>query len=998
MIAELLAVSPSLLPAPSRARALLFALGHIAYALLEASSYAHARVVFALQAMLFAAAAAEGCIAVRHPSLYALPLADIWRCFVEPRTACVYVIASPHLGAEYIGSTGCWRSRLYSHARHILLPGLKGQQFVHTYARPFRCDYAFVPVSLTGGCYLEDRLIRTFSPALNVHSKPGLRCAPPLSAHLLAARRCHRQRRRAARGPGPDLGIASYSCGGVRYPLLFDALCAAAEAGGSALVFASPASQWLDSTKVLLRCFGSCLVTCLPLSLVDAPLERAWPLLKARARQGRFIFSVERASKAHPFVLARTTLLELLADRSSVRRLYYMPQTALITLMRAAHHFTPVRSRHALCALVNGVHKARFQHTLLCTPLVRVPWGLHAFSAPAARSARLLLGELGLPRPLASYLQQRTRVVCARGRTIAQLLHGHIRLAQSASLSELLSAVDDGLVVRLEDLAALHPALRPLACHSGVCPVGAPGRAVALLCAQLRGLCAPYAAALPAPATARLDAFAVAASAAARTAILGQQRAYAAAGVPPLAWWLRMRRAFDACGLVCLPLDRDPHRTAVCSKAHYLSRLRALFLGDTTHYAPCPGASPASVVAQWRADYVRNGWQAFGPFDSRGTVGYAYCFPKAKNITRSRVIVSCVRHPMRRLLHAVGRALMHLLAHCAFPSYNLASVGAFTQRLHAYAATLGPDEMLLALCTDVKEMYTGMDHAATLDSVQFMLAHCTLRMRACSVSVAPGWRGDVYGGDSRAQGVTVFPLSSLLPFVQWELSNLVFTLGPGVLRRQVVGAAMGGFTSPACAQCVAAVAEYRCMRAFIDGGLLFGARYMDDTLTLINLTRARCEPGAVAAILRNSLRMYTPAGLEVEIEAVGVRATMLCSTVLATSPLTCTFWNKNAAPGPQRVRRFLPAFARAPSARRSLFAGTLCRVAAATFPACVPGLAPTLLQLRFEFRALGYPAPAFDRAVRAFAHARCYSPDCAVWRALLASYTQMVRAATFRPP
>ena len=144
--------------------------------------------------------------------------------------------------------------------------------------------------------------------------------------------------------------------------------------------------------------------------------------------------------------------------------------------------------------------------------------------------------------------------------------------------------------------------------------------------------------------------------------------------------------------------------------------------------------------------------------------------------------------------------------------------------------------------------------------------------------------------------------------------------------------------------------------------------------------------------------MYAPAGLEVEVESAGVRANMLCSTVLATYPLSCTFWNKNAAPGPQRVRRFMPAFTRQPSAHRALFTSTLSRVAAATFPSGVPGLAPTLFQLRAEFSSLGYHAPAFDRAVRAFARARCYSPESAFWRELCASYSRMVRAAVFRPP
>lgn len=56
-------------------------------------------------------------------------------------------------------------------------------------------------------------------------------------------------------------------------------------------------------------------------------------------------------------------------------------------------------------------------------------------------------------------------------------------------------------------------------------------------------------------------------------------------------------------------------------------------------------------------------------------------------------------------------------------------------------------------------------------------------------------------------------LYDLMPFVHFELTNLFFATKPNVMRRQVVGSN--------CAQCVASVAKYRCVRTFIDSGLLF---------------------------------------------------------------------------------------------------------------------------------------------------------------------------------
>lgn len=77
------------------------------------------------------------------------------------------------------------------------------------------------------------------------------------------------------------------------------------------------------------------------------------------------------------------------------------------------------------------------------------------------------------------------------------------------------------------------------------------------------------------------------------------------------------------------------------------------------------------------------------------------------------------------------------------------------------------------------------------------------------------------------------------PLVDFQIPNLRFPLGPDVLRRQVVGAAMGGFISPACTQYIASMQEYCCVRTFIESGLLCAARYdtyMDDTFMIAHLS------------------------------------------------------------------------------------------------------------------------------------------------------------------
>ena len=107
-----------------------------------------------MQSMLFAYPVDVGMLSVRHPSLAALPLASIWRCFTVPHSPSVYVIVSSYYTDEDLGSTCDWVSRLYSHARHILLPGLTCQRYVHSDVHYFRFEYDFIPIRVAGGGFM----------------------------------------------------------------------------------------------------------------------------------------------------------------------------------------------------------------------------------------------------------------------------------------------------------------------------------------------------------------------------------------------------------------------------------------------------------------------------------------------------------------------------------------------------------------------------------------------------------------------------------------------------------------------------------------------------------------------------------------------------------------------------------------------------------------------------------------------------------------------------
>jgi hypothetical protein len=163
----------------------------------------------------------------------------------------------------------------------------------------------------------------------------------------------------------------------------------------------------------------------------------------------------------------------------------------------------------------------------------------------------------------------------------------------------------------------------------------------------------------------------------------------------------------DSCGLVYMPLDRDLRSSALKSKGSYLSRLRRLFLEVEIHYESS-AQSASTLLRLWHACFVARRWSSSLEIFTLRMASDIYCFPKAKNVVCDRVIVSCVRHPLRSILHRFGCILIRLLCRCAFAHFNLLSVADFIQKWEQYSNTVSSCDTLLGVYTDVKEMHIGM--------------------------------------------------------------------------------------------------------------------------------------------------------------------------------------------------------------------------------------------------------------------------------------------------
>jgi hypothetical protein len=344
---------------------------------------------------------------------------------------------------------------------------------------------------------------------------------------------------------------------------------------------------------------------------------------------------------------------------------------------------------------------------------------------------------------------------------------------------------------------------------------------------------------------------------------------------------------------------------------------------------------------------------------------------------------------LKHVLGRAGRALIYLLARVAFQHFNMRTVQQLTSRLAAPMRWCADGDQVLLMVADIKEMYTGMLHSECVAAVQFVIDRCKERLRSPYISVSKHRHGPVFAGNSKAADMVVFPVAALLQLLQFELSNLYFTVGTDILLHQVIGAAMGGFTSPAAAQAVACVAEYRSMTVFVASGYLAASRFMDDTLVAINLTALqRSGQYTLGHLLSSLFECYQPAGLQLELERAGLTVAVLQSIVsVACGEVHAYFWNKNAAyrlTGVQKVCRFIPTQQGCVSVaqQRCTVTSLLHRVAASTLEVSVPMLLPVLLQLRYELESMGYPGSIFNHSIRSFVHRQQGYSTHAAWRAL----------------
>lgn len=414
----------------------------------------------------------------------------------------------------------------------------------------------------------------------------------------------------------------------------------------------------------------------------------------------------------------------------------------------------------------------------------------------------------------------------------------------------------------------------------------------------------------------------------------------------------------------------------------------SLTVAQPQTYRLCSLLTSSTVLSSWKF--------RFKPFSHLGNlrageVPYAYVFPKHKDLSRYRPIVSYAQAPHRVILRSVARGLFFVLQDLPVPHFNLWSAfgvrsGLFhtLENLSQQCESRGFDNIdLRMLSLDIKDMYTALPHAAIRTAVTWCCSEYHRKRRRDRVSIAirgktDGRRGRTYDTAQRREIL----LAEMVDIADINLQESFFTAGDLIILQRV-GIPMGCPLSPALAICVCIYAEAMLLlsRAVVERPIV-GIRYFDD---LLLFTIARCnQTGSPSQremeLADQTLGVHTtmyPATLRLIQQSSSPRCTEFLELIIqhCKGCVYTTYRNRNAATllmgqPHQSIRRFLHGNSFTPAGqKRTTILGMLHRMA--SMESTPLGMVASALLLIFEFLSVGYSMKIILEALHRLARYHC---------------------------
>jgi len=701
---------------------------------------------------------------------------------------------------------------------------------------------------------------------------------------------------------------------------------------------------------------------------------------------------------------------------------YRLDQLSMLRLYEIACEWECTREKQHLKLLVNRICRKVHGFTLSWHPVVRLPYGHQHLQPAVHKFLTLSAGEDGVHPAVRKYWLRTARIVVQQGRNVAQLLGNFRRVCANVDCSESVAAaahdharesnplglpVVDGFVSFRGDAPDLPAHIAQItSLHMKYIPVQTTQRNVHetlvndLVDTRLKMKLLPGSKSCWATWLSMQPECAEGSGLACR-----YTAGYTAGEV------IAVRRQLR--NLVGVPIDKN--RLLYFEEIEaYRMRLRQTFVMDTDHYAAVLD-DERTILKRCKADYVRLGWPRFATFKSSGSLGFAQVLPKDKDCKLNRPIVPNCSHPMGQLFNMAARGLAFILQHCKLSHYNLFTTQQFVAQLAVSSQVVADQVHNGAVCdvllsqSDIKDMYTNIEHSSIYDCVKLVLDRWLDQRRphgSSSLCITKrGRRGVCFGRTKDRRVAVTMPARTIVNVVLYELKHAFFKVGTANILQQRIGVSMGSRSGPVLAWAVCMVSEHAFhMTLGADARFIHTTRYFDDVYQLILVPVDTPASGATEyarSVVDKHAQQCYPQSLRLIQNSFGYAAEMLaCSTSVGPDrALHCMHRNKNAkylmAGLRPRFACFVPfhsAHAGGLKLMRNTVLGMFHRMLQDTLPSDVQWLLPVLLCYHMELAHGGFPSGFMAKVFRAFL-ASPRIQDTRPWRALYRAYVHTVGQA-----
>lgn len=284
-------------------------------------------------------------------------------------------------------------------------------------------------------------------------------------------------------------------------------------------------------------------------------------------------------------------------------------------------------------------------------------------------------------------------------------------------------------------------------------------------------------------------------------------------------------------GLVCGPVDKNPHELWFCCPVLYQKAWEKLYTDESAYQRVYPKkyrstrqsnrdvlrtqrprcereiGGEGDIVKAWQRQYKLQRWDRFAKFETKKVgANLPYLLFKAKNITdpqkrqqawsKARPIAPQTKHPMRQLFHKAGRAWYFLASNIPGEEFVVKHCGEVPAFLEMVGKEVAPHGELEIKVADIEGCFPNMPKEAIKEGLRAQLQKFTDKYGYDSITIPSKQSQSCTFQVSKKRGWTTIPFEDLLDIMEFALSNTIFKDFDGNIWKQAKGIPMGDPHSP----------------------------------------------------------------------------------------------------------------------------------------------------------------------------------------------------------